>query len=138
MKYLLLNNENVIVAITDICNAVDNGLHTIYQGCACIYPSYLRIVQVDNLPEGIKAQKHKYTNGKFVLNDKYDNGEEKQTRKKEINEQLEIIDKKSIRDGEDLLEALIKKGILVEDDVAFMKTRRQQKQALRVELQSLN
>lgn len=61
----------------------------------------------------------------------------KNARKIEIENELEKLDKKSIRDSEDILEALIKKGLLSEEDVPFVKTRKAQKQVLRLEAKGL-
>ena len=54
--------------------------------------------------------------------------------KEEIKKQLEDIDKKSVRDSEDLIELLVKKGIISLNDLPFVKSRKEQKQALRNKL----
>lgn len=60
-------------------------------------------------------------------------------RKLEIQKQLESLDKNVTRGLEDTLDMLKTKGVIADSDIpAYVKSRKQQKQALRVELQSLN
>jgi hypothetical protein len=55
----------------------------------------------------------------------------------DIQKQLDELDKKSIRDAEDLCDLLIKRGLIVAADVPFMKQRKDQKVTLREALKNI-
>jgi hypothetical protein len=73
-------------------------------------------------------QHMEYINGVFERKVHVKTAEEQ---KQLIHSQLEDIDKKSVRDSEDLIELLVKKGIISLDELPFVKSRKNQKQTLR-------
>jgi hypothetical protein len=94
-----------------------------------ISPELVDCIDIDTVPENVSY----YKDGKFYSQPP----EMIENQKALINKQLDDIDKKSIRDAEDLFTALLAKGILDESDVPYLKERKEQKQALREQLKTL-
>jgi hypothetical protein len=87
------------------------------------------VFEVESVPDNAKY----YKDGNFSKRHPNDIKKDE----KEIQEQLNELDKKSIRDTEDILDILITKGVLKLDDVPFVRQRKQLKKELRQQLKNL-
>lgn len=67
MKYLILNENNVIVYITETYPNISNGMIDV--GPYKFIQSGLRVVEVEHSPEGIKCQDYSYDeeSGEFYI-----------------------------------------------------------------------
>lgn len=69
--YLLIDNNNVIVKISDLITEREDGFYIEKEDC--IYPPHLKVtlIKIDNLPDGVMAYKYCYINNNFELNSEY-------------------------------------------------------------------
>lgn len=127
--YILINRlTKRIIEQLPVIETVDNFWVKSNEG-SHIQLDTVDIVEVDSVPNGANY----YIDGKFTKNPPDVVAKQKES----LQSQLDELDRKSVRDAEDILEALVAKGVLSLNDVPFVKQRKQQKEQLRQQLKDV-
>jgi len=128
MNIAVLKQERIIDCL--VFDSLDTAQLFLQQGI------FNNADDVKELPEGFGIG-DKYINDQFKKSVKSD-VDIKNEQKQQILQDLENLDKKSIRDAEDLTDLLIQKNIIKENELpAQVKNRTTQKKALRQQLKDL-
>ena len=126
--YILTDKEYKIIDILDAIEIVDLLWIRLSKGS---------LIQLDNIivseVESVPVNANYYKDGKFTK--RHPDIVKKDV--EAIQEQLNDIDKKSVRDTEDLYDLLVKKGLVAEADVPYLKQRKDQKKQLREALKNI-
>jgi hypothetical protein len=126
--YIITDNDYRIIDTLETKEIVDEKWIKSAHG-SLIQLDRVDVVEIESVPENTKY----YKDGKFSRRHPEEITKDAET----IQKQLDDIDKKSVRDTEDLYDLLIKKGFIAEVDVPFIKQRKDQKKALREALKNI-
>ncbi len=126
--YIITDKEYRIIDTLQTLNIVDNTWVKSAHG-SFIQLDMIIVSEVESVPENAEY----YKDGKFTRR----HPDLVKQDEKEIQKQLDELDKKSIRDAEDLCELLIKRGLIAEVDIPFIKQRKDQKKQLREALKNI-
>jgi hypothetical protein len=128
MFILVDKQTNKIIDTLQVVEIIDDKWIKSAEG-SLIQLDFCDVFEVESVPANAKY----YKDGKFSVR----LPEEVELEVQEIQKQIDAIDKKSIRDAEDLCDLLIKRGLIVATDAPFMKERTDQKKQLREALKNI-
>lgn len=126
--FISVDKNYRIIDTIQVAEIVDNTWVKSSHG-SLIQLDTVDVVEVDSVPENANY----YKDGKFSIRHIDEVTKDAETIQKQLNE----LDKKSIRDAEDLCDLLIKRGFIVATDIPFMKQRMDQKKQLREALKNI-